>query len=660
MKRTSLLLIGLLLGALVFPSQAQLKLPKIFSDHMVLQRDQEIVIWGWSQSKDCLTIALGEQTAKIRAEKDGSWRGVLQAMPAGGPYTLRISSRKETLRFDDVWMGDVWICSGQSNMEWPLSSTERGTQEIDAANHPKLRLFNVERNIQFSPAEDLEQTNQWQICSPQTAARFSAVGFHFGKRLKDHYNVPIGLISTNWGGTEIETWISGPSLEAIEGFEGVTAALNPEAQAKIQMANEQAKAKLLAGLAGSKGGLVNGRAVWAARDLDESAWKNMAIPQLWENDALPNVDGVVWFRYTFNLSEEVASRDGTLSLGSIDDTDYTYVNGVEVGRTVAQYNKARSYQVAADLLRPGKNVITVRVHDTGGGGGMWGDAEAYVFRSGNFEKSLAGNWKYRVSPVDLKIASSMGPNSQPTLLYNGMIAPLLPYGIKGAIWYQGESNAGRAYEYRTLFPAMIKDWRKQWGYEFPFFWVQLANFRPVQELPVESAWAELREAQSMTLSLPKTGQAVIIDIGEADDIHPRNKRDVGERLYRSALHIAYGEEAVHSGPVLAEMKVQGNQALLSFQHVGGGLVARDKYGYLKGFAVAGEDRKWYWAQAWIEDDQVVVSSPQVNKPAAVRYAWADNPEDANLYNQEGLPASPFRTDDWPGVTQDVHRTYPKP
>ncbi len=345
-------------------------------------------------------------------------------------------------------------------------------------------------------------------------------------------------------------------------------------------------------------------------------------------------------------------------LGPIDDNDITYLNGQEIGRYNG-YNTPRVYDVSKGALRKGKNVIAVRVEDTGGGGGLWGKAALYQFKMGGMSVPLSGKWKYRVSPQGVALNLALGPNDQPTLLYNGMIAPLLPYGIKGAIWYQGESNAGRAEAYQKLFPAMIENWREDWGYEFPFFWVQLANFKAAKEQPEDSDWAELREAQSMTLSLPKTGEAVIIDIGEAGDIHPRNKQDVGLRLALSALHVAYEQDIVHSGPRFKKANFRSGKATLQFDNIGSGLMARDRYGYLKGFAIAGEDRHWHWAQAYIDGDEVVVSSPNVPNPVAVRYAWADNPDDANLYNAEGLPASPFRTDDWPMITAGARKTYQK-
>ncbi|MEL7533381.1 MAG: sialate O-acetylesterase [Bacteroidota bacterium] len=656
MRTTSLLLIVFILslGSL----DAQLRMPQIFSDHMVLQREKPIELWGWAKSRDKITIQIGEQSYKTKAEKDGSWSIALDAMKAGGPYTLSVSTKKEKVEFEDVLLGDVWICSGQSNMEWSLSNTNDAQAEIANANYPEIRLFDVKRNIQFSPAADLNQDQFWQACSPMTIPNFSSVGYFFGRKLNQELDVPIGLISTNWGGTEVETWMRKAAIEAVPGFEGVAAQLSDEAQTRFEAKQKAQYEKMMASFGDTKGGLIDGKAVWAANELDESEWEEMMLPNLWENAGLANLDGIVWFRYEFNIPNEQALEDAQILLGPIDDNDITYLNGQEIGRYNG-YNTPRVYDVAKGALRKGRNVLAVRVEDTGGGGGLWGKAELYQFKMGKMNVPLSGKWKYRVSPQGVALNLSLGPNDQPTLLYNGMIAPLLPYGIKGAIWYQGESNAGRAEAYQKLFPAMIQNWREDWGYEFPFFWVQLANYMAPKAEPVESAWAELREAQSKTLSLAKTGEAVIIDIGEANDIHPRNKQDVGLRLALSALHVAYEQDIVYSGPRFKDVSFRAGKAILDFENKGSGLVAHDRYGYLKGFAIAGEDRQWHWAQAYVKGGKVIVSSPEVPNPVAVRYAWADNPDDANLYNVEGLPASPFRTDDWPIITAGVTKTYQK-
>lgn len=656
MRTTLLLLIVAFLG--IGNSGAQLRLPQIFSDHMVLQREKPIQLWGWADSRDKIAIQIGETTYKTRAEKDGTWSIAIDEMKAGGPYSIKINTKKEEVVFDDVLIGDVWICSGQSNMEWSLRNTNNAQEEIANADFPGIRLFDVKHNIQFSPVDDLDQEGEWQLCNPMNIPGFSSVGYLFGRKLHQELDVPIGLISTNWGGTELETWMSKSAIEAVPGFEGITSNFSGDAIVRFEAEQKAQYEKIMASFGGSKGGLIDGKAVWAENNLNENDWGDMMIPNLWEVAGLPNLDGIVWFRYEFTIADDQALSEAQLLLGPIDDNDITYLNGQEIGRYNG-HNTPRVYDVPKGNLRKGRNVIAVRVEDTGGGGGMYGKAELYQFKMGALSIPLQGNWKYRVSPQGVVLNLSMGPNDQPTLLYNGMLAPLMPYGIKGAIWYQGESNAGRAEAYQKLFPAMIQNWRDDWGYEFPFFWVQLANFRAPKDQPGDSDWAELREAQSMTLALPKTGEAVIIDIGEANDIHPRNKQDVGLRLALSALHVAYDQVLVFSGPTFKDANFRSGKATIEFENIGEGLAPHDKYGYVRGFAIAGADRQWHWAQAYIDGDKVIVSSPEVKDPIAVRYAWADNPDDANLYNSAGLPTTPFRTDDWPMITAGAKKTYQK-
>ena len=394
--------------------------------------------------------------------------------------------------------------------------------------------------------------------------------------------------------------------------------------------------------------MIDGKPAWAGVSVDDSQWKQMELPGIWENSGLTGLNGVVWFRKSFYLNKTEANSNLGLSLAKIDDSDQVWVNGHLVGGLTQAYNVTREYEVDASQLVAGENVIVVRVVDTGGGGGIYGDPELLFYQSSIKKESLAGQWLYKVGEVSLETAVRV--NQTPTLLYNHMIHPIKDFPIKGVIWYQGESNSGKedAIKYRELFPKMIKDWRALWGIgDFPFLFVQLANFRQAKDQPDDSNWALLREAQSQTLAVPKTAQAVIIDIGEANDIHPRNKQDVGYRLALGARNLAYGEsELEYSGPSFEEMKVEGKAIRLKFSHTGGGLMAKDKYGYLKAFSIAGADKKFLWAQARIVGDEVVVWSDQISKPVAVRYGWADNPDDANLYNKEGLPASPFRTDNW--------------
>jgi sialate O-acetylesterase len=374
-------------------------------------------------------------------------------------------------------------------------------------------------------------------------------------------------------------------------------------------------------------------------------WKTMDLPKPWGNTELAQDDGIVWFRREIILPKGVTDQQGLLGLGPIDDRDDAYVNGVQVGSTNS-YVKDRQYNLNPGILNEGKNVVVIRVTDSGGGGGFNGRSPQLFLEVAGVRHPLDGEWHYKSSVLTTDFGiKEVGPNSFPSQLYNAMIAPLTKFTISGVIWYQGESNVGAPQKYQQLFPSLIQDWRRKWGNDFPFLWVQLANFQKSSDQPQESNWAALREAQTMTLKLPSTGQALAIDIGEAGDIHPRNKQDVGLRLALAALKVAYGKDVVYSGPVYNSVKKEGSALRISFDHVGGGLVSKgDKYGYLKGFAVAGADGKFVWAKAHIEGGDVLVSSPAVSDPISVRYAWADNPDDANLFNAEGLPACPFRSD----------------
>lgn len=630
---------------------ADVRLPEIIGSNMVLQRNTACTIWGWAGQGEKVTLTFREFTSSVVPGTDGKWQVKLPPMKEGGPFTMKIAGRNMVV-LDNIMIGDVWLCSGQSNMEFSVSRTMNAEEEIASADYPGIRLFQVPHNLQFKET-DTFGSGAWTPCNSATVRDFSAVGYFFGRKLHRETGVPIGLINSSWGGTVVETWISGESMRNVEEFRDRVESLKNNGW-EGELARRKAELQEMIDKYGAdEPGLIEGKAVWAEPGLDESEWGDMDLPGLWESKGLAGLDGVVWFRRKVDLDEATAKAGITLELGLIDDSDMSWVNGHKIGETRNAYNRKRTYKVPPEYLVTGKNVIAVRVEDTGGGGGIWGDPENLKMIAGKQSVSLAGPWKFRVSPVTLNmdIGSFISPNSNPTLLYNGMIHPMIEFSIRGVIWYQGESNADRAYQYRKLFPLLIKDWRKQWNQPaMPFLFVQLANYTPAREQPGESDWAELREAQTMALSLPRTGMAVTIDIGNANDIHPTDKQDVGKRLALAALHISYDRDLVWSGPMFRSMQIEGSRVVLEFNHTGSGLVAHDRYDYLRGFAMAGADRKFYWAKGSIMNGKVVLSSDKVPDPVAVRYAWATNPDDANLYNKEGLPASPFRTDDWPGIT----------
>ena len=649
--KTKIYLLFTALCLVVIGVNAEVKLPKIFSSNMVLQQGMEIPVWGWADSGEEVRVSLNELIVRTAAGENGKWKVKLPVQDYGGPYTLTVKG-SNTLTFNNVMIGEVWVCSGQSNMEWPLANAKNGAEEVAAANYPKIRLFTVPKRVAQFPEGDLE-SGQWMECTPKTAPTFSAVGYFFGLNLLGKLDVPIGLIHTSWGGTVAETWTSPETIQKDPDFKEPLEELQQMDLEAYRKEKEQKLRQLLGGeIPTEDTGLQNGEPVWAAPNLNDQEWNSIHVPGLWEEQGYIDIDGIAWYRKEINLTEEQTQSNLQLHLGKIDDSDITFLNGFEVGETINAYDEDRVYTIDKKLVKPGKNMIVVRVDDTGGGGGLWGDPKNQFVAIGQDRIDLSGDWKFKIAKAVLQNID-MGPNSYPTLLYNGMINPIVPYGIKGAIWYQGESNASRAMQYRRIFPNMIEDWRTHWGQgDFPFLFVQLANYMKPDRQPSDSEWAELREAQTSTLELPNTGMASAIDIGEADDIHPRNKQDVGKRLALNALKVAYDMDLVHTGPMYESVEFKDGKAYITFTETGSGLAVKDKYGYVKAFAIAGADREFHWAKAEIiNSNTVVVQSYAVPDPVAVRFGWANNPDDLNLYNLEELPANPFRTDEWPGITK---------
>jgi sialate O-acetylesterase len=646
MIATVTLALALFAGPMADEAPARPFLHPLFSDHVVLQRDVPVPVWGWAEPGQRVKVTLAGQSVQTTADAKGKWLAKLGPYPAGGPHVLAVAGPKD-VEVKDVLVGDVWICSGQSNMEWGVASSNNSAKEIASADHPRIRLFSVPKKIALEPTETVESS--WQVCSPESVPGFSAVGYFFGRELERELGVPIGLIHSSWGGTVAEAWASAGALGAMSDFK------TPLEQVRAEKAEEgKPPVKFDQAMASwwkKNDPGTSDQPSWSDPKLDATAWKTMKLPTHWEQGGLPDFDGLAWFRKEITLPETWDGKAAKISLGPIDDRDTTFVNGVEVGH-LDQWNLRRNYKVPAGVLKAGRNVIAVRVLDTGQGGGFAGNEQDMNLTLEGNDKvepiALAGDWAFKASTPMNELSSPPEPfganPNKVTVLYNGMIAPLKPFPIKGAIWYQGESNAGRAAQYRKLLPTMIKDWRDSFQVgDFPFYIVQLANFLEVKQEPGESSWAELREAQFLTTkALPNVGIALAIDIGEAADIHPRNKQDVGRRLALNALGSAYGKDVETSGPVFKAKEVKGHTIRLTFDHVGGGLVAKGGE-KLEGFAIAGEDGKFAWADAVIDGDAIVVSSTKVEKPANVRYAWADNPA-CNLYNQAGLPAVPFRTD----------------
>ena len=636
---------------------ADIRVPAVISDNMVLQCDKPACIWGWAAPGETITASFRGQRIGATAGADGKWRLELAPTKAGGPFDLTLAGRN-TLTITNVLVGEVWLGSGQSNMALgmdPKNITD-GAAEIQAANYPRIRLFRATGTPAMSPPESVK--GRWVECSPATVKGFSAVAYFFGRDLHKALDTPVGLIVNAVPGSPGESWISREALAAAPELRHFTD------QIDAYPANKAAYDKTVSDFAKQRAQLKNFKlddAGWEKPDVDEADWKAMDQPAEWEKAGV-YMDGVLWLRRTVTVPEAWAGKPLELRFGPIENEDIVYFNGVQVGVSPPEHPfplwpQPRQCVVPAALVKGGKCVIAVHINNKNGPGGLTGEAKQMLMKPGDAANtdgvSLAGPWRYRIAEFRLEPPRApLAPNSEwmATSLFNSLVAPLIPLSIRGVIWFQGESNAWRAEQYRALFPALIRDWRTRWGQgDFPFLFVQLPGLRPPSVEPAESDWAELREAQMLALKLPQTGMAVALDLGEAMNAHPPNKRDVGSRLARWALGTTYGRGGVYSGPLFRAATFEGGVARIAFDQVGGGLVAKGGVP-LKSFALAGTDKNFVWADARIEGQAVLVSSDKVPAPVAVRYAWGDNPADANLCNREGLPASPFRTDDWPGIT----------
>jgi sialate O-acetylesterase len=629
-------------------SNAEVRLPQLVSDGMVLQRDAKVNIWGWAAPGEQVNVRFHGKKYTVKTPADGKWTLVLSAMKAGGPYTMDISASNKIV-LKDILIGDVWFCAGQSNMVTPMERVkEKYPDEVANANYPQIRNFFVPTVSDVTRVHEDLPPGKWMAANPENILKFGAVSYFFAKDIHTKYHVPIGIINSSVGGTPIQAWTSEAGLKNM-----------PEYDVRIQQLKDTAFVNNLVRETARQNAASNerfksddqglkGPKTWYDPTYEAKDWHPFWLPGYWADQGVRGLNGVVWFRKEIDLPETVAGKPGKLMMGRMVDADETYVNGKLVGNVTYMY-PPRRYELPAGLLHPGKNTIVIRLTNTAGKGGFV-PGKAYDLLAGGQQIDLRGDWQYKVGqvfkPLEKPVSgSSFSAQNEPTSLYNAMVAPVISYGIKGILWYQGESNMDKSRVYGQLLQALIADWRSKWRQpDVPFIFAQLPNFMDVQYLPSESQWAELREGQLKTLAVPNTGMAVAIDAGEWNDIHPLNKKSVGERLARAAEKLAYGNnKIVASGPLFQSAKVDGNKITVTFSSTGNGLVATGD-GELKHFAVAGADKKFSWATATIQGNQVVVYSKEVPKPLYVRYAWADNPEFANLYNKEGLPASPFRTD----------------
>jgi sialate O-acetylesterase len=623
----------------------QVRLPLLISDGMVLQRDANVKVWGWAEAGEKVTINFNGKTYDAAAGSDGKWTVTLSELKAGGPYNMEINGDNH-ITLKNILIGDVWVCSGQSNMELPMDRVKDKYPDVIArCDNPNIRQFIVPKRYDFQTPQENLQSGNWESANPQSVLHFTAVGYFFAKALYEKYNVPIGLINASLGGSPAQAWMSEDALKAFPEY--IETAEKYKDSNYVNQIKEKDKAvndAWYSRLGQLDKGLAKGEKQWFDPNFDSSGWSTMKLPGYWEDEGLGKVNGVVWFRKEIDVPASMTGKPAKLLLGCIVDADTVYINGTIAGTTSYQY-PPRNYDIPSDMLKAGKNIIVIRVVNTTGRGGFVKD-KPYQLTAAGQTIDLKGQWQYKLGAVMDPLPGPTFIQWQPLGLYNGMIAPLLNYSIKGVIWYQGESNTGKPLEYQKLFTALIADWRQKWNQgDFPFLYVQLANFMQAQDQPSESGWAMLREAQLKTLAVPNTGMAVITDIGEWNDIHPLNKEDVGKRLALAAQKIAYGDKkVVYSGPIYKSMKIEGNKIIITFTNIGGGLVAKGG-DELKYFALAGADKKFLWAKTKIEADKVVVWNDQLANPVYVRYAWADNPQGANLYNKEGLPAASFRTDE---------------
>ena len=639
--KTKLAIIFIIVFSLA--SFGKVKLPKLISDGMILQRNTDVNIWGWADANENISVSFVGSTYNTIADNKGNWKVVLADLKPGGPYQMQINS----ITINNILVGDVWVCSGQSNMELQMRRVSWNyPDEIEHSENKYIRQFLVPDKYNFDEPQNDLSSGTWKSASPENTPDFSATAYFFAKFLYEKYKVPIGLINSALGGSPVESWISGNALKKFPKYYNEAKLFRDSILIKKIEASDRARSNAWYTLLHKVDrGFKDPENIWYKTNLNTSDWSTMEVPGYWSEETdLGQLNGVIWFRKKVEIPSSMAGKSAKLILGRIVDADSAFINGQFVGTVSYQY-PPRRYDIPTGLLKAGENTIVVRVISNIGKGGFVPDKQ-YAVVTKDTSINLTGEWKFRLGAEMPPLESQTFIRWKPTGLYNAMIAPLLNYKIKGVIWYQGESNAERPKEYLSLFSTMIKDWRTNWNEgDFPFLFVQLPNFMETKSEPSESNWALLREAQLKTLSLPNTGMVVAIDIGEWNDIHPLDKKDVGYRFALAAEKLAYGDNIVYSGPIYKSMKIDGNKIILSFTHTGSGLIAKGD-NKLKYFAIAGNNKKFVWANAKIENNKVVVWNDKVKNPVAVRYAWADNPDGANLYNKEGLPASPFRTDDF--------------
>ena len=636
-----------------------LQLTSLFSDHMVLQQKSNVKFWGTDKPNNEITISTSwENESKTIVDINGHWNVSIGTPSAGGPFKIEIKSNQHKIVLNDIMIGEVWLASGQSNMEmtlmgWPPNDIiNNADEEIAKSSNSKIRMFNVEKQISINPLDDVK--GSWKVSSPEETKNFSASAYFFAKELFKKLQVPIGIINSSWGGTPAESWTSKKTIDTFNEFKSVTQSINTSDLFKNELKwFSQFKA---IGIPTTDEQWINLNLLdnlIVEKSYNDSDWEEIQLPGRYDNQINGGeFNGAVWFRK--NIVIDNLDSDYILTIGAVDDMDETYVNGHKIGGLIGMgfWNKKREFKIPKSILKKGNNTIAVRAIDAEGVGEIIGPM---TLSNNNIKVSLNGNWKYKliaeiynnkfylygINNIDFnsRIKTIKLNSGVPTVLYNGMINPLVPYTIKGVIWYQGESNVGRADQYENLFPAMIRDWREKWNYDFPFYYVQIAPYQyNINKDSLLDQSQELREAQRNSLKTKNTGMVVTMDIGNFNNIHPSNKQDIGSRLARLALSNNYSINIVPSGPIFNGLKVIGSKLILEFENPGSRLISK---GDLLGFEIAGADKKYVFANAKIINNQVELYSDKIKNPLYARYAWKYKAV-PSLFNLEGLPASSFK------------------
>jgi sialate O-acetylesterase len=621
----------------------RLSLHTLVSDGMVLQRNANVKVWGWSEPNEEISVRFLNHSYRTTADSTGRWSVTLMKLEAGGPYEMEIEGRDKIV-LHDILIGDVWICSGQSNMQLPMARVkDKYADFVEKTVNSHIRQFDVPEHYDFHTPCDNTEKSKWQSVSHETILNFTAIGLFFAKQLYEIDPVPIGLIKTAIGGAHIEAWMSRESLRNYPEKIKSADRFSDDQYVKHLMQSEEIKEKQwYEQLDKTDEGLRCDEPKWYEENYDDSDWKTMPIPSYWADEGLGIKNGAFWFRKDVVLPASLAGLPARIFMGRIVDADFIYINGEFVGTTSYRY-PPRKYDVPAGLLKEGRNTIAIRVISNRGKGGFITD-KPYQLIFNDRTMDLSGEWKYRVGAFAEMLPDKTFLNQIPVGLFNGMLSPISEYTVKGVLWYQGESNTSEPEEYEGLFIEMIKEWRKKLKQDnLPFLYVQLPNYLECENMQAVNKWPLLREAQLKALRVPNTAMAVAIDVGEWNDLHPLNKQDIGKRLAQAARKVAYEDKnAVGMGPIFHHMEVMDNKAILSFTNIGTGLVSKDGE-KLRNFEIAGKDGIFYEAEACIENGQVIVSCNKIRVPETVRYAWSDSPQNINFYNREGLPASPFRT-----------------